>query len=296
MPVTEIRSFTDIPEISFEEAVSKVTFQTEREQIIAAGGQYLNRMAIYRSEDPLRKIEKKLLGSVPDKRIVDPHYPGLIETVAKSFEDLNLGNKIIHVSLNKREDMIVNWLVDLQIRSPDNLPIFGFFRIQSSYIGHPLGISLGTYRLVCQNGAYVVKSQAPIIVKAKTDLSDLEYPELIGTAVKGIEAISTSYELLGSIELRESFPRFLKTPYVATSLKKEVIGDLSKRGIISQRDSEDKLNSENFITRGEHMFDVHQNLPSWDLYNSATFVATHLSKNFSANEARSWQIANFFGV
>lgn len=285
--------FNSAPSIDLRAARRDLDFDVVREDIFTEESDKVNKKAMIRYTEE----GKKILGLVPVNREVIP-YSTMMDWVTEEFDKTDIGFKLQESSLvGKSDNLFQQYLFDLKVGTPDDQKIAPMLILKGSQIGTPLKIEMGTYRFVCSNGVTVGQTLKTISLKAK-DLNGLLSYGLKDEVARGMNGVmkfvSNRYLELGNEEMDNYLMNLFNDPVYPVALKKSMIEYLNKQGTTNQLVKRTIKNSDFLTMRFENnkiingnsdaILEVTNPISAWALYNNATDIATHQTRNATGRE------------
>lgn len=144
----------------------------------------------------------------------------------------------------------------------------------------------GLYRLVCENGMYIMKKGMQCRIIHKFDNVDLKKigQDTSERLVALSDAGKSIYQKLLGADVNPYFVTFLAERYVTDRYKKMALEMAAKKGVIVERDENGKVQS----------ISEDQGFTAYDLWNILTFIATHRTREGTVKEKMDNAIARVF--
>lgn len=279
--------FNSVTGLDLNKVKNEISFHVDREGVLTDEETLINKKAMTR----MTEDGKKVLGLVSPKRQIIP-YSEMMDWVVGEFQNVGIPFKLQESSIvRKSDDLFQQYLFDMDVDNPDGQDISPMLILRGSHVGTPLKIDMGTYRFVCANGAIVGKTFKTISVKAKDIDSLLRYGlrDNIAAGIESMRRISARYHELESEDMYPYFMSMFTSTAVPVSLKKAMFDFLSTNGTI-QPLTEKTVKNQDFLTfklednlivnrDSESILEIVNPVSAWKLYNDATEISTHSSKN-----------------
>jgi len=297
--------FNSASSINLKVARQEIDFEVIREDVFTEDSDKVNKKAMTRFTGE----GKKILGLVPLARQVIP-YTDMMDWVTEEFDKTGLGFKLQESTLTGNADnLFQQYLFDLNVATPDNQEVSAMLILKGSQVGTPLKIEMGTYRFVCSNGVTVGQTLNTLSLKAKDINGLLSYSlkdDIAAGMDKLIRLVSGRYQELGNEEMDEYLLNLLNDPVYPVALKKSMIEYLNKQGTSTSLMKRTVKNSD-FLTmrlddgklvngKSEAILEIVNPISAWSLYNNATYIATHQTRNATGRDYYYKAISNLFAV
>jgi len=284
IPISEIKDSVKA-EVTDEGAISQETTT------------FLNKKAVMRIEEDETRVP---LGLVATNRLL-LHHSDLLDWVHEGLDKTNIDYKVIDNVVNQRSDLFQQYLLNIDMDTPDGESISPSLILKASYVGKPLEIMFGTYRFVCSNGAIVGNTLENFTVKPN-QLSDLLNRSIETEILHGVEnmsRVSNRYARMAQEPMSDYLPSLIEEKRLSTKIRKEILYSLEKSGQVSLplEDDDIQIDAESLNhSDPTSLYTLLVDNSAWDLYNVATNIATHTTRTVSGRQSADRQIANIFSV
>lgn len=297
-------SFTMVEGLNLQQIRDEIDFPISLEKVFTEQDDKINKRAVTR----FTAEGKKVLGLVSPKRKVIP-YAQMMDWVVGEFNSLDLDFKLQESSLVKSSDnLFQQYLFDTDITNPDMQEISPMLILKGSHITTPLRIDIGTFRFVCSNGALVGNTIKSISLKAN-DLDGLlrfNLKDEIRHGIDDMRKVSARYGELHDDEMEPYMMEMFRSPFVPVALKKALMDCWVGNGTIMPIAMR-TLKNNDFLTlkldgnsvsnsEGALLFEMGNRRSAWDIYNDATEVSTHSSRNEHTRNSFYRSISNVFAA
>lgn len=297
-------SFTMVEGLNLQQIRDEIDFPISLEKVFTEQDDKINKRAVTR----FTAEGKKVLGLVSPKRKVIP-YAQMMDWVVGEFNSLDLDFKLQESSLVKSSDnLFQQYLFDTDITNPDMQEISPMLILKGSHITTPLRIDIGTFRFVCSNGALVGNTIKSISLKAN-DLDGLlrfNLKDEIRHGIDDMRKVSARYGELHDDEMEPYMMEMFRSPFVPVALKKALMDCWVGNGTIMPIAMR-TLKNNDFLTlkldgnsvsnsEGALLFEMGNKRSAWDIYNDATEVSTHSSRNEHTRNSFYRSISNVFAA
>ena len=287
--MNNVVSFDDLKGLTTEQAKSNVFLTYERESVITDNTySKVKKSAIFRTDAGDNNDERRLIGLVPENRVVVP-YSDITDWITGELGKTGVNYKILSSSLVPSScQMYQRYVMDLDIENPDGFHLSPMLTVESSLTGVPVSIQMGTYRFICSNGAVVgdqVFDKVIIPARKLRDFGRTSIEEPLRKGFDRIVAIGQRYQELAEDSWVPFFFRLLKEPVVDVEFKKSLTHYLSDSGeisIITDRTLKNRdflsidLDQDLVKVGGEPVIQINDDTRSgWNLYNDCTYLASH---------------------
>jgi len=290
--------------IDLKQARSEIDFDVFREEVFTEDADRVNKKAMTR----MTTEGKKILGLVSPRREVMP-YTDIMDWVIEEFDKTGPRFKLQESSLvSKSDNLFQQYLFDLDVETPDNQDVSAMLILKGSHIGTPLKIEMGTYRFVCSNGVTVGSTFDTISLKARdlNSLLDYNLKDEISRGMNGMVRVAARYKELGNEDMVEYLLTLLNDPVFPVALKKSMIEMLNFKGTTEGIMQRTVKNSDfltmrldgNTIVNGlsEPVSEIISPISAWGLYNNATEIATHQTRNATGRDYYYKAISKLFAA
>lgn len=305
-------SYEDFKGITKDEAKGNVSFSFELEKAISdVTGLGVNRKAVFRTDGGDSGDQKILLGLVPEDRPV-VSYGEVTDWVCDELDRTGVDYKILDSRIfGKNQSMQQRYLLDASIGNPDGYNLSPMLVVNSSYTGAPLTLEMGTYRFVCSNGAIVggtTFERTKISSRRLKDFGNLTVGDVIHRGLTRVAALADWYTELDQRDWQSYYLNFLNSEKVDVEFKKALTKYLFSEGTTSPL-TERNLKNEDFFSaylKGDTIYCddkepviqivTAKTKSAWDLYNDATYLASHETSTLLIRNRVDHQIYNIFAA
>ena len=305
-------SYEDFKGISKEEAKGNVSFSFELEKAVSdVTGLGVNRRAVFRTDAGEDGDKKVLLGLIPEDRPVVP-YKEVTDWICNELDTSGVDYKILDSKLyGKNYSMQQRYILDEAIGNPDGYNLSPMIIVNSSYTGVPVSLEMGTYRFICSNGAVVggtTFERTKISARRLKDFGNLTVGDVIHRGLEKVVALADWYKELDQRDWEGYYLDFLNSSKVDVEFKKALTKYLYSEGTTSPF-TDKNLKNEDFFSsykKGDTIYndkdepiirlDLTKNKSAWDLYNDATYIASHETSTILIQNRMNHQIYNIFAA
>ena len=279
--MNNVVSFEELKGLTVSEAKHDVFMTYDRESVITDNTySQVKKSAIFRTDAGENQDERRLLGLVPENRVIVP-YADITDWITGELDKTGVEYKILNSSLTTNCNMYQRYVINMDIQNPDGFHLAPMITVEGSYTGIPVSIQMGTYRFICSNGAAV---------------SDHIFDRVIIPARK----------LLANDDWISYFFRILKEPTVDVEFKKSVIRYLSDSGsllITTDRTLKNRdflsveLDKNDVLVDSEPvMLLTDDNKSGWNLYNDCTYLSSHETSTLAIRKRVDSMISQIFAA
>ena len=310
--MTKAISFEDFKGITKQEAKSNVSYSIELEKAVSdVTGVGVNKKAVFRTDAGDDGNTKLLLGLVPESRNIIP-YSEVTDWICNELDTAKVEYKILDSTVyGKRYGMQQRYLLEGAISNPDGYNLSPMLIVNSSYVGVPVALEMGTYRFICSNGAVVggnVFERTKISARQLNDFGKLTVGDVIHRGLTRIVALTERYQELADEDYSSYLGAFLNCSDVDVEFKKNLIKYLYNTMFASPL-TDRTLKNEDFIhsyIRDGKIYDgdstpiieidTNKTKSAWELYNDATYLASHESSTIHIQNRMNHQISKVFAA
>ena len=306
-------SFNTVKALNLQSARSALYFPIEREKLMATdSGKIVSKSVIFHTvSNDDGSNERQVLGYIPEKRKIIP-YTDMMDWIVSELSNLGTEYKLIESGITGRECRLdQRYVFDVDIDNPDGEALIPMMMVTGSYIGLPLAVEMGTYRLVCENGAMVKIKE---FGKARITANDVEslrrqnIREVVARSLNSMDVISTRYKEMASEDWTGALIRTLSSPIPSVSFKKSIVEHLESHKDMYKVVSE-TIKNEGFLglkagatpdeivdRDNRTIFKINNQKSEYDFYNDMTYVSTHFSASKALQRNNDFAISQLLAV
>lgn len=307
--MNNVVSFEELKGLTVEEAKHDVFMTYDRESVITDNTySQVKKSAIFRTDAGENQDERRLLGLVPENRVIVP-YADITDWITGELDKTGVNYKILNSSLTSNCNMYQRYVIDMDIQNPDGFHLAPTITVEGSYTGIPVSIQMGTYRFICSNGAAVgdhIFDRVIIPARKLRDFGKTTVEEPLRKGFDRIVAIGERYQELANDDWISYFFRILKEPTVDVEFKKSVIRYLSDSGSLSVT-TDRTLKNRDFLSVELDKNDVlvdsepvmlltDDNKSGWNLYNDCTYLSSHETSTLAIRKRVDNMISQIFAA